>query len=182
MYAEKAFKEARTTRIESYHGDLARDDPAYKAAEKAHNEAYAIYRAAKNAADSVRNQRYSPKGGASLEAVKAYKAAEAKAKEVLGAAKGKANQALKIARAKAKPQHEQAQKAERIASNRFTEAKAKAERAQHTLEAHAREVRQAKSRAERAFQDVYMAAALGAFKHVAEAAIEEADKHPFNEH
>lgn len=28
MYAEKAYKKARTARVESYHGDLARDDPA----------------------------------------------------------------------------------------------------------------------------------------------------------
>ena len=68
------------------------------------------------------------------------------------------------------------------AKTQWLKAQHRADEAPQLVRRHAVKVNTAKDKVERARQDVYMAAALGAFKHVAEAAIEEADKHLFNEH
>ena len=62
------------------------------------------------------------------------------------------------------------------------EAKARAERATRIADTRALEVRQAKAKAEKAFQEIYTAAALAAFQHIADEAIKQAQLDPIAQH
>ena len=96
--------------------------------------------------------------------------------EDLRAAQAKTKQALVLARSKIK--NSQANKAVKVAYksvqiawDKVIEARTKAQKAQRDLQNHIATVNAIEVRLERAVQDVYMAAALGAFKHIADEAI-----------
>ena len=108
--------------------------------------------------------------------IRGYKAK--KDYETLDKARKKTRQARKFVEDKFRAELTQAEKKKSAASKdrgvarkKVIETKARAQKAQRILQQHTKKVKAAEARLERAVQDVYMAAALGAFQHVADEAI-----------
>ena len=179
VQAEKAYeaaKDAVTQAEEDYSSESKEaldDDQDYKIAKAAQAEAYRAHQAA-----IVKNTEAYSKGSRSQQF--ATDEVRTKAWNVYIAAKAKTKKAEKVAIAKGTKKSQDSltvvRKTAKDAKAKAREAKGVAERAVHVAQAKALEVKQAQAQAERVLQDVYMAAALAAFRHIAEEAIAEAKK------
>ena len=186
VQAEKTYEAAKESRAQakkeaSSREKAASEDSAYKAAKAVAEKAYLVHRDARNEADDAALAKtktlnsFRPNTTIIFTANRKAKKAD-KTREALLAAHAKTKQALELAQGKVKKGQADkilaaAYEAEKAAIKQVRKAKAQAQRHLRALQAQASEVKAAQARVERAAREVYMAAALGAFKHVAEEAI-----------